>query len=109
MLRKLEKNPHKKLIESESIKRNKIRQAIPCFYNFEPFLYNLLLEMPFCTGKLADDEDIELIKIQDLFQFYVYDFLFKVRNIFSLMEFGSYSDASTLFRSLVESFIKSID
>lgn len=101
----MEKNPYKRLIESESIKRNKTRQAIPGFYNFEPSLYNLLLKMPFCTGKLADDEDIELIKIQDLFQFYVYDFPFKVRNIFSLMEIGSYSDASTLFRSLVESFI----
>ena len=53
------------LIESELIKRNKTRQAIPGFYNFEPSLYNLLLRMPFCTGKLADDNDIELIKLKE--------------------------------------------
>ena len=61
--------------------------------------------MPFIHGTLAEDIDTELIKIQDLFQFFVYDFPFKARNIYNLMEIGSYFDVTILFRSLVESFI----
>lgn len=61
--------------------------------------------MPFKQGKLAEDEDIEMIRIQDLFQFFIYDFPLKIRNIYNLMEIGSYFDATILFRSLIESFI----
>jgi hypothetical protein len=61
--------------------------------------------MPFSTGKLCDDSEKELVQIQDLFQFFIYDAPFKIRNIFNLMEIGSYCDAGILFRSLVETFI----
>ena len=46
-----------------------------------------------------------MIRIQDLFQFFIYDFPLKIRNIYNLMEIGSYFDATILFRSLIESFI----
>lgn len=97
--------PYNTLINSELVKRAKTQQEIPGFYNFIPSVYNVLMLMPFCTGKLCNDDDTELIKIQDLFQFFIYDAPFKIRNIFNLMEIGSYCDAGILFRSLLESFI----
>lgn len=97
--------PYQTLLKSEIIKRNKTISEIPGFYNFIPSVYNVFIKMPFINGTLAEDDDIELIKIQDLFQFFIYDFPFKVRNIYNLMEIGSYFDAAILFRSLVESFI----
>lgn len=99
------KTPYMLLVESEEIKRQKTKRTIPGFYNFMPTAYNALIKLPFCMGNLADDSDTNLIKIQDLFQFFVYDFPFKMRNIFSMMETGSYADAAILFRSSVESFI----
>lgn len=97
--------PYQTLLKSEKIKRNKTKSEIPGFYNFIPPVYNVFIKMPFIHGTLAEDIDTELIKIQDLFQFFVYDFPFKARNIYNLMEIGSYFDATILFRSLVESFI----
>lgn len=97
--------PYDTLINSEIIKRKKTQQEIPGLYNFMPHVYNVLIKLPFYTGELADDDDLNMIKIQDAFQFFVYDFPFKIRNILSLMEIGSYHDAGILFRSLVESFI----
>lgn len=97
--------PYQTLLKSEIIKRNKTKSEIPGFYNFIPSVYNVFIKMPFIHGTLAEDDDTELIKIQDLFQFFIYDFPFKVRNIYNLMEIGSYFDAAILFRSLVESFI----
>lgn len=101
----MNEKPYHTLINSEIVKRKKIKQEIPGLYSFMPSLYNVLLIMPFCTGELCDDNDIEMVKIQDLFQFFIYDVSFKVRNIFNLMEVGSYCDAGILFRTLVESFI----
>ena len=97
--------PYQTLLKSEKIKRNKTKSEIPGFYNFIPSVYNVFIKMPFIHGTLAEDIDTELIKIQDLFQFFVYDFPFKASNIYNLMEIGSYFDATILFRSLVESFI----
>lgn len=97
--------PYQTLIKSEIIKQDKTKSEIPGFYNFIPSVYNVFIKMPFIHGTLAEDDDTELIKIQDLFQFFIYDFPFKVRNIYNLMEIGSYFDATILFRSLVESFI----
>ena len=97
--------PYQTLLKSEKIKRNKTKSEIPGFYNFIPSVYNVFIKMPFIHGTLAEDIDTELIKIQDLFQFFVYDFPFKARNIYNLMEIGSYFDATILFRSLVKSFI----
>lgn len=97
--------PYETLINSEIIKRKKLYQEVPGLIEFFPNLYNVLLRMPFCTGKLCDDNDLEMVNIQDMFQFFIYDVAFKVRNIFNLMEVGSYCDAGILFRTLVESFI----
>ena len=97
--------PYQTLLKSEKIKQNKTKSEIPGFYNFIPSVYNVFIKMPFIHGTLAEDIDTELIKIQDLFQFFVYDFPFKARNIYNLMEIGSYFDATILFRSLVKSFI----
>lgn len=99
------KQPYLVLVESEEIKRNKTISSISELYNCIPYIYNILLKLPFCVGKLAEDDDFNMIKIQDVFQLYMYDFPFKVRNIYSLMEIGSYSDAAILYRSLIESFI----
>ncbi|MCX8075273.1 MAG: hypothetical protein N2749_06800 [Clostridia bacterium] len=99
------KQPYLVLIESEEVKRNKTKLNIPGIYNFLPHVYDALMKLPFYCGKLAEDDDINMIKIQDVFQFYIYDFPFKIRNIYSLMEIGSYADAVILYRSLIESFI----
>ncbi len=99
------KEPYLVLVESEEIKRNKTISNVSGLYNCIPHIYNTLLKLPFCVGKLAEDDDLNMIKIQDVFQLYIYDFPFKVRNIYSLMEIGSYSDAAILYRSLIESFI----
>ena len=66
--------PYQTLLKSEKIKRNKTKSEIPGFYNFIPSVYNVFIKMPFIHGTLAEDIDTELIKIQDLFQFFVYDF-----------------------------------
>lgn len=101
----MSRNYYNILINSEKIKIQKTQKEIPGFYEFLPILFNVLLQMPFCTGKLCDENDIEMVKIQDLFQFFIYDTSFKVKNIIYLMEIGSYCDACILFRSLLESFI----
>lgn len=97
--------PYLLLLESEKMKKEKTEKAVLGFYSFIPHVYNVFMKLPFYVGKLADDDDENMIKIQDTFQFFIYDFPFKIRNIFSLMEIGSYADAAILFRSCVESFI----
>lgn len=99
------KEPYITLLESEEIKKNKTRAEIPGFYNFIPHVYNTLLKLHTLTGELAKDEDRNLIKIQDVFQLFIYDVPFKIKNIFNLMEIGGYADAVILYRSFVESFI----
>lgn len=100
------KDPYTVLLESEKIKKQKTEEKLNGIYNtFMPHVYNVLIKLPFYTGELADDNDLNMIKIQDTFQFFIYVFPFKIRNILSLMEIGSYHDAGILYRSLVESFI----
>lgn len=101
----MKETPYEIMLKSEIIKKNKTMDAIPGFYNFIPSLFNVLLLMPHSRGELCDINDKELVQIQDLFQFYIYDFPFKIRNIISLMETGSYADASILFRTIAENFI----
>lgn len=101
----MDKSPYITLINSEKIKREKTQQEIIGFYNFIPNVYNVFMLMPYCCGKLCDNNDKELVLIQDLFQFYIYDVPFKVKNIVDLLEIGSYCDAGILFRTLLESFI----
>ena len=71
----LNQTPYEMLVKSEIIKREKTRNKIPGFYNFIPSVYNVFIKMPFKQGELAEDEDIEMIRIQDLFQFFIYDFM----------------------------------
>lgn len=97
--------PYDILINSEITKRKKMYQQLPGIYKFLPHVYNVLMKLPFYTGKLCDDDDLNMVKIQDAFQFFLYDLSFKIRNIISLIEIGSYHDAGILFRSFVESFI----
>ena len=97
--------PYNILINSEMIKKNKTIETIPGIFEFMPNVYDVLMELPFRIGKLCDDEDFEMVQIQDYFQLFVHDTSFKIRNIFNLMEIGSYSDACIIFRTLVESFI----
>lgn len=101
----MKETPYEIMLKSEMIKNNKTKLAIPGFYNFVPSLFNVLLLLPHSRGELCDINDKELVQIQDLFQFYIYDFPFKIRNIISLMEIGSYADAIILFRTLAENFI----
>ena len=101
----MKETPYEMMLKSEIIKRNKTMKEIPGLYNFLPSLFNVLLLMPHSLGKLCDLEDKENVQIQNLFQFYIYDFPFKIKNIISLMEIGSYADAVILFRTLAENFI----
>ena len=101
----MKETPYEMMLKSETIKRNKTMEEIPGLYNFLPSLFNVLLLMPHSLGKLCNIEDKETVQIQDLFQFYIYDFPFKIKNIISLMEIGSYADAVILFRTLAENFI----
>ena len=101
----MRETPYEIMIKSEFIKKTKTMKELPGFYSFVPVLFNVLLLMPHSLGELCDLNDKETVKIQDLFQFYIYDFPFKIRNIISLMEIGSYADAVILFRTLVENFI----
>ncbi|MDD2376069.1 MAG: DUF5677 domain-containing protein [Clostridia bacterium] len=99
------KEPYYVLLESEGIKTHKTQLAIPQFYEFVPHFYNVFMKLPFYCGELAEETDKNKIKIQDVLQFFIYDFPFKLRNIQLLMENGSYADAVILYRSLVENFI----
>lgn len=99
------KKPFETLIESEINKRNQTQNQLSGLYDFMPSFYNSFMKLPFYNGISKDETDINIIKIQDLFQFFIYDFPFKVRNILNLMEIGSYVDATILFRSVIENFI----
>ncbi len=101
----MKETPYELLLKSEKIKKRKTIEVVPGFYNFVPSLFNVLLLLPYSRGELCNIEDKEIVQIQDLFQFYIYDFPFKIKNIISLMEIGSYADAIILFRTLVENFI----
>lgn len=95
---------YKILIESENIKKIKSQKTLPGLYNILKIIYDVLLKMDEYRGKLADNDEIDLLKIQDLFQFFSSDFPYKIRSIFLLSEIGNYSDACILLRSLTESF-----
>lgn len=101
----MNESPYVTLIKSELIKKKKTQKEISGFYNFLPSVYNILMIMPYCCGELCDINDVELVRIQDLFQFFIYDAAFKVRNIINLLEIGSYCDAGILFRTFLETFI----
>lgn len=101
----MKRTPYQGLIESEIIKREKTQKELKGIYDNLPSIFNVLILLPFYTGDLCSEDDKEMVLIQDAFQFYIHDVGFKIRNILSLMEIGSYSDASILFRSFLETFI----
>lgn len=101
----MSKSPYETLVESEIIKKIKTQETFKGIYKILPSIYNVLMLLPFYRGKLCDDNDTEMVCIQDAFQFFIHDSGFKIRNIISLMEIGSYGDASILLRTLIETFI----
>ena len=98
------KTPYKTLLRSEELKKEKTRKNIQGVYDVLPNFYNVFIKLPMLLNN-KDETDLNLIKIQKHFQFFIHDFPFKVRNIFNLIEIASYSDAIILFRSVIENFI----
>ena len=92
-----------KLIESEKEKIKKTKEAFGKEFEFVGHIYNYLLILPFSTGKLCDDSDINAIQIQDAFHQYIYEIPFKIRSIYKLLEIANYADATILLRTLIES------
>ena len=92
-----------KLIESEKKKIKKTNEAFGKEFEFVGHIYNHLLILPFSTGKLCDDSDINAIQIQDAFRQYIYEVPFKIRSIYKLLEIANYADAAILLRTLIES------
>ena len=92
-----------KLIESEKEKIKKTKEAFGKEFEFVGHIYNYLLILPFSTGKLCDDSDINAIQIQDAFHQYIYEIPFKIRSIYKLLEIANYADAAILLRTLIES------
>ena len=92
------------MIESEEVKKQKSYNTLSGLYAKMPLIYDCLFKMNEYRGKLADIENENLLKIQDLFQFFSYDFVYKIRSIFTLSEIANYADAAIVLRSLTESF-----
>ena len=92
-----------KLIKSEKIKIQKTYESFGKEFGFVEHIYNYLLILPFSTGKLCEDSDINAIQIQDAFHQYIYEIPFKIRSIYKLLEIANYADAAILLRTLIES------
>lgn len=92
------------LIESEGIKRQKSYFALQGLYSKMPIIYDCLLKINEFRGQVATKDNENLIIIQDLFQFFSYDFVYKIRSIFLLCEIENYADAAIILRSLTEAF-----
>lgn len=93
------------MIEGEENKRTKSILLLSGLYNILPVIYDALWKINEFRGEQAKEYDIQLIKIQGLFQFFLAEFPYKIRDIFLLAEIGNYSDSCILLRSLVETFI----
>lgn len=92
------------MIESEETKRRKSYLALRGLYAKMPIIYDTLFKLNEYRGKLATNNNEQLLRIQDIFQFFSYDFPYKIRSIFLLAEIGNYADAAIILRSLTESF-----
>lgn len=93
------------MIDGENNKRTKSNLLLNGLYIILPEIYDTLWKINEFRGEYAKEDDIQLIKIQDLFQFFLAEFPYKIRDIFLLAEIGNYSDSCILLRSLVETFI----
>ena len=92
------------MLDSEVIKRQKSYNSLKGLYSKMPLIYDCLFKINEYRGKLAEKEDTNLLIIQDLFQFFSSDFVYKIRSIFTLSEIGNYADAAIILRSLTETF-----
>lgn len=95
---------YKLMLESEETKRSKSYLSLRGLYAKIPILYDTLFKLNEYRGKVSSSKDINLLMIQDLFQFFSYDFPYKIRSIFLLSEIGNYADAAIILRTLIESF-----
>lgn len=93
------------MLDGERIKSEKTTITLRGFYNILPLIYDSLWKINEFRGEYADGSEIQLLKIQDLFQFFIAEFPYKIRDIFILAEIGNYFDACILLRSLIETFI----
>lgn len=80
------------MLESEEAKKQKSYLMLNDLYNILPKMYDCLFKMNEYRGELAKIDDENLLRIQDLFQFFSYDFVYKIRSIFVLCEIGNYAD-----------------
>lgn len=94
-----------KLLESEQIKIQKTKDTFGKEFELVQHICNFLIALPFSTGKLCDDSDINNIKIQDPFLLFIYDVPFKIRSIYKLLEIANYADAAIILRTLAEATI----
>lgn len=92
------------MIDSEKIKKEKCYSTLKGLYTILPLIYDTLLKINEFRGELAKDTEEDLLRIQDLFQFFAVDFPYKIRSIIMLSEIGNYSDACIILRSLTETF-----
>ncbi len=92
------------MLESEEAKKQKSYLMLNGLYSILPKMYDCLFKMNEYRGELAKIDDENLLRIQDLFQFFSYDFVYKIRSIFVLCEIGNYADAAIILRSLTETF-----
>ena len=76
-------------------------------YSIVPIIYDTLFKMDEYRGELASDNDVELLRIQDLFQFFSSDFPYKIRSIFLLSEIGNYADAGIIEKKVVSKQMRS--
>lgn len=92
------------MIESEEIKKQKNYSILKGLYSIMPIVYDSLFKLNEYRGRPAANDDMDLLKIQDLFQFFSSDFPYKIRSIFLLSEIGNYADAGIILRTLIETF-----
>lgn len=92
------------MLESEVAKKQKSYLTLRGLYNILPKIYDCLFKMNEYRGELAKIDNENLLRIQDLFQFFSYDFVYKIRSIFIICEIGNYADSAIILRSLTETF-----
>lgn len=98
-------NRYKLMLEGEETKKIKTYSTLNGLYIMLPKIYDALWKINEFRGELAKNTEEDLLIIQDLFQFFLSEFPYKIRSIFLLSEIGNYSDACILLRSLIETFL----
>src|SRR5574344_1897437 len=93
------------MLYSETIKVKKTHETIKGLYKFIPNIYDVLIQLVNNKGELAPEDDMNWIKIQDSFQFFIFDAPYKIRSIFILLDIANYGDAVIIYRSLVETYM----